>query len=191
MNDLRFTDTNAADDSAGRVFGLDGNLYLAVVGAGLAAVGIFAALSLWLHTNWALAGAIAALPPAVTVIWAVWLKHGRPAGYDRDKLEDLLRGGDFGPGAGAGLAGRSHDRAPDGRLIDLLGRNQQRDLGPASPEFSADGQTRKQVSTGSSAGDGDVGISDVGIGARVGSHWVGRLSSSEISNGLFPLGRGA
>lgn len=38
---------------------------------------------------------------------------------------------------------------PDGRLIDLLRRNQQRDLGPASPEFPADGQTRKQVSTGS------------------------------------------
>ena len=118
MNDLRFTDTNAADDSAGRVFGLDGNLYLAVVVAGLAAVGICAALSLWLHTNWALAAAVAALPPAVTAIWAVWLKHGRPAGYDRDKLEDLLRGGDFGPGAGAGLAGRSHDHAPDGRLVD-------------------------------------------------------------------------
>jgi hypothetical protein len=118
MSDLRFTDTNAADDSAGRVFGLDGNLYLAVVIAGLASVGIFAVLSLWLHTNWALAGVIAALPPGLTAIWAVWLKHGRPAGYDRDRLEDLLRGGDFGPAAGAGLAGRSHDRAPDGRLVD-------------------------------------------------------------------------
>jgi hypothetical protein len=65
MSDLRFTDTNAADDSAGRVFGLDGNLYLAVVVAGLVAVGLFAVLSLWLHTNWVLAGVIAAFPPAL------------------------------------------------------------------------------------------------------------------------------
>jgi hypothetical protein len=38
MSDLRFTDTNAADDSAGRVFGLEGNLYLPVVGGFVAGV---------------------------------------------------------------------------------------------------------------------------------------------------------
>jgi hypothetical protein len=51
MNDLRFTDTNAADDSAGRAFGLDGNLYLPVAAAALGAVGLFAGLTFWLHTG--------------------------------------------------------------------------------------------------------------------------------------------
>ena len=44
MNELRFTDTNAADDSAGRVFGLDGNLYLPVVSGLVAGVVLFAGL---------------------------------------------------------------------------------------------------------------------------------------------------
>ena len=36
MTALRHTETNSADDSAGRAFGLDGNLYLPVLLAVLA-----------------------------------------------------------------------------------------------------------------------------------------------------------
>lgn len=95
MNELRQTDTNAADDSAGRAFGLDGNLYLAVVGAALGALGLYSALALWLHTPSGIAGAVAALPPGVVLGWAVLLKHGKPAGYDRDWLDQKLGRGDF------------------------------------------------------------------------------------------------
>jgi hypothetical protein len=120
MNDLRFTDTNAADDSAGRAFGLDGNLYLPVAAAALGAVGLFAGLTFWLHTNWVVAGTVAAIPLGLTAGWVLGLKHGRPAGHDRDQLEDLLRGGNFGPGAQAGRHGRTHDHAPEGRFVDGL-----------------------------------------------------------------------
>ena len=42
MGELRFTDSNAGDDSAGRAFGLEGNLYLPVV------FGLVAGVQLWL-----------------------------------------------------------------------------------------------------------------------------------------------
>ena len=109
MNNLRFTDTNAADDSAGRAFGLDGNLYLPVAAAALGSVGLFAWLTFWLHTNWVVAGTVAAIPLGLTAGWILGLKHGRPAGHDRDQLEDLLRGGNFGPGTEAGRHGRTHE----------------------------------------------------------------------------------
>jgi hypothetical protein len=100
MTELRFTDTNSSDDSAGRVFGLDGNLYLPVVIAGVGGIGLFAVLGLLFHFPLVLAGLIAVMPAGLTLAWALFLKRGKPAGYDRDKLEDWLGGGDFGPVAG-------------------------------------------------------------------------------------------
>ena len=97
MTELRFTATNSSDDSAGRVFGPDGNLYLPVVVAGVGGIALFAVLGLLFHFPFVLAGITAALPAGLTLAWALLLKRGRPAGYDRDKLEDLLGGGDFGP----------------------------------------------------------------------------------------------
>ena len=93
--DLRHTDTNAADDSRGRAFGLDGNLYLPVVIAVVGSLGIGAALANLLHVGWVVAGVVASLPLAVTVFWAIGLKHGKPSGYDRDWLEQKFGRGDF------------------------------------------------------------------------------------------------
>ena len=97
MTELRLTDTNAADDAPGRAFGLDGNLYLPVVVAAVGGIGLFAVLGLLFHFPLAVAGIAAALPCGLTLAWALSLKRGRPAGYDRDQLEDWLGGGNFGP----------------------------------------------------------------------------------------------
>lgn len=93
--DLRRTDTNAADDSRGRAFGLDGDLYLPVVIAALLSLAVGALLAMWLHTGWLMAGAIAALPFGLTLSWAILLKHGRPPGHDRDWIDQKFGGGDF------------------------------------------------------------------------------------------------
>jgi hypothetical protein len=93
--DLRRTDTNAADDSRGRAFGLDGDLYLPVVISALVSLAVGALLALWLHTGWVLAGAVAAVPLGLTLFWAILLKHGRPPGHDRDWLDQKFGGGDF------------------------------------------------------------------------------------------------
>lgn len=95
MTDLRYTDTNAADDSAGRVFGLDGNLYLPVLLSLLAALALFAILALLFRLGFVLAGIIVAVPLAGILGWVVLLKQGKAAGHDRDLFEYWLGGGDF------------------------------------------------------------------------------------------------
>lgn len=95
MSELRHTDTNAADDSPGRAFGLDGNLYLLVVAAVLAGLGLYAMLALLLRAPVLAAGAVGALPPIAVGLWAALLRHGKPAGYDRDWLDHKLGRGDF------------------------------------------------------------------------------------------------
>jgi len=95
--DLRFTDTNSSDDTAGRAFGLDGNLYLPVVLTGVGGIGLFGILALVIRMPYAAAGPIAVLPCTLTLLWVLLLRRGKPAGYDRDKIEDLVAGGHFGP----------------------------------------------------------------------------------------------
>jgi hypothetical protein len=120
MSELRYTETNAATDSAGRAFGLEGNLYLPIVLAAVAAVGIFAILSLLFRMNWVLAGTGAALPLVVSLVWVLGFRHGKPAGYDRDLMENLLGQGNFGRGLETFSLGRTHTRAPEGRFVDGL-----------------------------------------------------------------------
>jgi len=119
MSDLRFTDTNAGDDSAGRVFGLDGNLYLPVVLALVASIAIIAGGTvLGMGLGWS--AAVGSLPAGLTVIWLGLFRHGKPPGYDRDKLEAVLGRSNFTPeGAGGGFV-KSHTSSPDGRFIHNL-----------------------------------------------------------------------
>ena len=93
--DLRRTETNSSDDSRGRAFGLEGDLYLPVVIAAVVSLGLLALLGLVLRTGWAAAGSVSVVPFGLTLGWAVFLKHGRPPGYDRDWIEQQLGGGDF------------------------------------------------------------------------------------------------
>lgn len=103
--DLKRTDTNAADDSRGRAFGLDGDLYLPVVIAGLISLALAAVLALLLRIGWLIAALVGAFPLAITLFWAAALRHGRPPGYDRDWFDQKLGGGDFtrNPAAQRGL----------------------------------------------------------------------------------------
>ena len=114
---LRLTDTNAADDSAGRAFGLDGNLYLPVVGSAVGTIGLFAGLGFLAHVPLAAAAVVGAWPLAGTLAWALWLKNGKPAGYDRDRIAAWLGGGNFTRGGAKGARARTHDRAPDGFIL--------------------------------------------------------------------------
>ena len=62
MNELRLTDTNAADDSAGSVWGLDGNLFMPVVASAALSIGVILILFSFLHVAWWLSFPLGAVP---------------------------------------------------------------------------------------------------------------------------------
>jgi hypothetical protein len=95
--ELRFTETNSADDSAGKTWGLEGNLFWFVVGGAFVSVTML--LLFFSMCHWDL---LSALPPAliplgVALLYALAFRQGKPSGYDIDLFELWLKGPGFGP----------------------------------------------------------------------------------------------
>jgi hypothetical protein len=94
---LRLTDTNAADDSGGSVWGLDGNLFMPVVASAALSVGVLLLLFSVLHVHWLLSTLLGAVPFAGTLSYVLLLKQGKPPGYDTDLFDLLASGRGFYP----------------------------------------------------------------------------------------------
>jgi len=97
--DLRFTDTNAASDSQGRTWGLEGSLFWWLVGGIGAAIVVFFVLLVMLKTTLMAAVGSALVPLGLCVAYIFGLRQGKPPGYDRDCFEHWLSGVGFGPDA--------------------------------------------------------------------------------------------
>jgi hypothetical protein len=98
-HELRFTETNSADDSAGKTWGLEGNLFWFVAGGAFAAViTLLLLFSIW---KWTLLSAAvpALIPLGLALLYALALRQGKPRGYDVDLFELWLKGPGFGPEA--------------------------------------------------------------------------------------------
>jgi len=96
-HELRFTETNSADDSAGKTWGLEGNLFWFVAGGAFAAVVTLLMLfSVW---RWTLLSAVvpALIPLGLSLLYALAFRQGKPSGYDIDLFELWLKGYGFGP----------------------------------------------------------------------------------------------
>ena len=108
-HDLRFTETNSADDSAGKTWGLEGNLFWYLVGGAFASVVTLLLLfSVW---RWSLLSALlpASAPITLTLLYILIFRQGRPPGYDTDLFELWLKGTGFGPAKPTHFA---HDTQP-------------------------------------------------------------------------------
>ncbi len=97
--DLRFTDTNAASDSKGRTWGLEGGLFWWLVGGVGAGITLFFALIVGLKASLPASFGAALVPTMLCLAYIFGLRQGKPPGYDRDCLEYLLGGCGFGPEA--------------------------------------------------------------------------------------------
>jgi hypothetical protein len=98
MNEnVRFTDTNASDDSKGRTWGLEGDLFWIVVGGGFAFVMAlllcFSALKMSLMASLF----IAAVPLTLCLVYIFVFRQGKPAGYDMDCLDYWFNGSGITP----------------------------------------------------------------------------------------------
>lgn len=96
-SELRLTETNSAEDSAGRTWGLEGNLFWHVVaGVFLAVLTLLLCFSA-LRWSFAASAALAAVPLALCLLYVFGFRQGRPPGYDRDLLDHWLHGAGFSP----------------------------------------------------------------------------------------------
>ena len=95
--ELRLTDTNAASDSAGRTWGLEGNLFWWIIGGLGAGITVFFVMVIAFKAGLFFSFGVAALPVLVCLSYILLLRQGKPPGYDRDVIERLGAGGGFGP----------------------------------------------------------------------------------------------
>ena len=95
--ELRFTDTNAASDSAGRTWGLEGSLFWWVVGGLGAGITVFFAMVVGSQSGIFSSFVAGAIPVLLCLAYIFTLRQGKPPGYDRDVIERLLTSNGFGP----------------------------------------------------------------------------------------------
>lgn len=96
-HELRFTETNSGDDSSGKTWGLEGNLFWFIAGGAFASV--VTLLLLFSVSRWTLLSAVvpSLLPIGVALLYVFAFRQGKPPGYDIDLFELWLTGRGFGP----------------------------------------------------------------------------------------------
>lgn len=100
-HELRLTDTNAASDSKGRTWGLEGGLFWWLIGGIGAGIIVFFVLLVVLDVSLAMSFVAALVPVLICLAYIFALRQGKPPGYDRDCFEYLTTGRGFGPQTGS------------------------------------------------------------------------------------------
>jgi hypothetical protein len=95
--ELRFTDTNAASDSAGRTWGLEGNLFWWVVSGIGVGITVFFVMVVGFKSGIFISFIAALVPVLLCFAYIFTLRQGKPPGYDRDFIERLFTSSGFGP----------------------------------------------------------------------------------------------
>ena len=96
-SELRFTDTNAASDSKGRTWGLEGGLFWWLVGGVGVAITVFFLLLVLIKTSVLTAVLSALVPVGLCLAYIFGFRQGKPPGYDRDCFEHWFCDGGFAP----------------------------------------------------------------------------------------------
>jgi hypothetical protein len=94
--ELRFTETNSADDSKGRTWGLDGDLFWFIAGGAFAFVIVLLLCFSALHMSFTGSFVLAAIPLALCVGYVIAFRQGKPKAYDVDCLDNWCNGSGFG-----------------------------------------------------------------------------------------------
>lgn len=94
-SELRLTETNSAEDSSGRTWGLEGNLFWHVTGGVFIAVLTLLLCFSALRWSFGTSAVMAAIPLTASLIYVFGFRQGKPPGYDRDLLDGWLNGAGF------------------------------------------------------------------------------------------------
>lgn len=92
MDGLRVTDTNSSNDSKGRAFGLEGDDFLYVLVAFVAALGFYLLLTAALGIS--KMGSLVFVCPIFfgPLAWVLLLRHNKPEGYAEDWFDQTFNG---------------------------------------------------------------------------------------------------
>ena len=92
MDGLRITDTNSANDSKGRAFGLEGNDFIYVLVAFVAALGLYLLLTALLRFG-KLDSLVFVSPFFIGPLgWVILLRHNKPEGCAEDWFDQKFNG---------------------------------------------------------------------------------------------------
>jgi len=91
-SELHLSDTNSADDSNGRTWGLDGGLFWVVAAGSFLSVAVLLVMFSLVHQSFTASAAVASIPTALSITYVLAFRKGKPAGYDRDLLETWMNG---------------------------------------------------------------------------------------------------
>lgn len=92
MSELRITDTNSANDSKGRAFGLEGNDFLYVLVGFVAALGLYLLLNVLLRVHPGVALTLALPLLLGPLAWVLLLRHNKPEGHAGDWWDQRVNG---------------------------------------------------------------------------------------------------
>jgi len=95
--ELRLTDTNAASDSKGRTWGLEGGLFWWLVGGIGVGITVFFVFLVILNSSLLTSLGVALIPVGLCLAYIFGLRQGKPPGYDRDIFERVFTGSGFAP----------------------------------------------------------------------------------------------
>lgn len=98
-NELRLTDTNAASDSKGRTWGLEGGLFWWLIGGIGAGIIVFFVLLVPMNSSLTVSFLAALVPVLICLAYIFAFRQGKPPGYDRDFFEYVTTGRGFAPDA--------------------------------------------------------------------------------------------
>ena len=94
-SDLRLTETNSAEDSSGRTWGLEGNLFWHVTAGVFVAVLTLLICFSVLRWTFGTSAVVAAIPFTLSLVYVFGFRKGKPPGYDRDLFDGWLNGAGF------------------------------------------------------------------------------------------------
>ncbi len=92
MSELRITDTNSANDSKGRAFGLEGNDFIYVLAALVVALGLYLLLNVLFGIGKMTALAFVLPFLLGPLAWVLLLRHNKPEGYAKDWFDQKFNG---------------------------------------------------------------------------------------------------